>query len=108
MAQRIKEVAKRKIDELRAAVYTLFGWRLQVAGAQYTLTSAYAESAEEVLCFGIGAGGRVAILDTAYGGRLGREIRQYCDQMASVPGLLAHVTMENLEKSTVFTGGVAR
>lgn len=104
MAQRIKEVAKRKIEELRAAVYALFGWRIQMAGAVYTLSSAYAESGEEVLCFGLGERGQVQILDTAYGAALEREIRQYCDQMGSVPALLAHVTMENFEKTTMFGG----
>jgi len=52
-----------KIEEFRLACYNLFGYKMQVSGAKYTLSSMYADREEDVLCFGRNeSGGKLADL----------------------------------------------
>ncbi|KAI0556923.1 Mitotic checkpoint protein [Gracilaria domingensis] len=98
---RTKEIAMKKIEEVRGAVYHLFGWSMRLAGAKYTLGSLYAESQNEILEFGRNENGTFALMETHYTNQLTEEIEQYVQKMNSIPGFLAHITMENLEKTTL-------
>lgn len=99
---RLGEVAKKKIEEVRAAVYNLFGWSMNVYGANYRIASIYAESPRDLLEFGMNEAGTMTLMETEYTSRLEEEIEQYVQKMNSVPALLANITMENFEKTTSF------
>uniref|UniRef100_A0A7S1XEL5 Mitotic spindle assembly checkpoint protein MAD1 n=1 Tax=Compsopogon caeruleus TaxID=31354 RepID=A0A7S1XEL5_9RHOD len=100
-ALRTREVAKMKIDELRLACYNLFGWKMNISGATYSLISIYAERESETLTFGLSSRGGMELMDTPYCRELEPEIQRFLHQMRSIPSLLAHVTTENFQKSTV-------
>eukprot|EP00871_Galdieria_phlegrea_P005060 jgi/Galph1/5555/GphlegSOOS_G4188.1 len=100
-AQRTREVAKTKINEFRETCYHLFGWKIHVVGTQYRLSSMYAESSDEILCFGKSdSSGGIELLETDYCRRIQKEIEQYCSRWNSVPALLATITLENFQKTT--------
>lgn len=99
---RLGEVAKKKIEEVRAAVYNLFGWSMNVYGASYRISSIYAEGPRDLLEFGMNETGTMTLMETEYTSRLTEEIEQYVQKMNSVPALLASITIENFEKTTSF------
>ncbi|CDF40660.1 unnamed protein product [Chondrus crispus] len=99
---RLGEVAKKKIEEVRAAVYNLFGWSMNVYGANYRISSIYAEGPRDLLEFGMNETGTMTLMETEYTSRLAEEIEQYVQKMNSVPALLASITIENFEKTTSF------
>lgn len=99
---RTGEIAKKKIEEVRAAVYNLFGWSMKVSGAKYTIASIYAESPEDFLEFGVNEAGTMTLHETGYTTRLTNEIEVYVQKMNSIPALLANITVENFEKTTAF------
>eukprot|EP00178_Gracilaria_changii_P015167 TRINITY_DN4249_c0_g1_i1.p2 TRINITY_DN4249_c0_g1~~TRINITY_DN4249_c0_g1_i1.p2 ORF type:complete len:743 (+),score=166.65 TRINITY_DN4249_c0_g1_i1:11828-14056(+) len=98
---RTKEIAMKKIEEVRGAVYNLFGWSMKLTGAKYTIGSIYAESPNEVLEFGRNESGTFALMENHYTNQITEEIDQYVQKMNSIPGLLAQITMENVEKTTL-------
>jgi len=92
-----------KIEEFRLACYNLFGYKMQVSGAKYTLSSMYADREEDVLCFGRNESGGMELLETPYCARLQEELDQFLRKWNSIPALLAHITSDNFQKTTVFT-----
>ncbi|KAJ8901099.1 hypothetical protein NDN08_004959 [Rhodosorus marinus] len=102
-ALRTREVARMKIEEFRLACYNLFGYKMQVSGAKYTLSSMYADREEDVLCFGRNESGGMELLETPYCARLQEELDQFLRKWNSIPALLAHITSDNFQKTTVFT-----
>lgn len=103
MGDRTRNVALKRIEEVRCAVYNLFGWSMKVSGAMYKLSSIYAETPDEVLHFCVNEAGTMSLVDSEYAQRLGKELDQFVYRMNSFPALLSHVTMENFEKTTLFT-----
>lgn len=102
MGDRTRAVALKRIEEIRSAVYNLFGWSMKVNGTLYMLSSIYAESPNEVLHFCVNETGTMSLVDCEYAQSLGKELEQYVYRMNSFPALLSHVTMENFEKTTAF------
>lgn len=98
---RTGEIAKKKIEEVRGAVYNLFGWSMKLIGAKYIISSIYAERPDDVLEFGVNEAGTMILLETGYTTRVSEEIEQFVHKMKSIPALLASITMENFEKSTL-------
>lgn len=101
LGERTKEIAKRKIDEVRQACCNLFGWTMRINGATYRLSSIYAEGQEDVLLFGMGENGAASLLENGYTARISDEVEQLVHKWNSVPALLASVTLSNFEKTTV-------
>lgn len=97
---RTGELAKKKIEEVRGAVYNIFGWSMKLIGAKYIISSIYGESPNDILEFGVNEAGTMALLETGYTTRLSEEIEQFVQRRNSIPALLANITMENYEKST--------
>eukprot|EP00177_Eucheuma_denticulatum_P005157 GFKZ01009395.1.p1 GENE.GFKZ01009395.1~~GFKZ01009395.1.p1 ORF type:complete len:749 (+),score=158.87 GFKZ01009395.1:204-2450(+) len=97
---RTGEIAKKKIEEVRSAVYNLFGWSMNIIGAKYTIASIYAESPDEYLEFGVNRVGTMSLMETEYTKVMAEEIDVYVKKMHSIPALLGHITMQNFEKTT--------
>lgn len=102
LGDRTKQVALKRIEEVRSAVYNLFGWSMKVNGTMYRLSSIYAESPDEVLHFCVNEEGSMSLIDSDYAQKLNRELEQFVVRMNSFPALLAHITSENFEKTTAF------
>ena len=101
---RTGEIARKKIEEVRVAVYTLFGWSMRMNGANYNLSSIYAEGPGDQLMFGINEKGGMSLMETEYAAQLTGEIEEYVGKMGSIPALLAHITMDNFAKTTAAFG----
>lgn len=101
VGQRTGEIAKKRIEEVRAAIYNVFGWSMRIFGAKFIFSSIYAESKDEVLEFGMNEEGTMQLLETVYTQRIPEEIDQFVHKMNSFPALLASITMENFEKTTL-------
>lgn len=102
---RTGEIARKKIEEVRVAVYTLFGWSMRMNGANYNISSIYAEGPGDQLMFGINEKGGMSLMETEYAAQLTGEIEEYVGKMSSIPALLAHITMDNFAKTTAAFGG---
>lgn len=102
LGDRTRQVALKRIEEVRCAVYNLFGWSMKVNGAIYALSSIYAESPMEVLHFCVNEEGGMSLVDSEYAQGLSQELEQYVEKMNSFPALLSHITMANFEKTTAF------
>lgn len=102
LGDRTRQIALKRIEEVRSAVYNLFGWSMKVNGAVYSLSSIYAESPMEVLHFCVNEKGSMSLLDSQYAQGLSQELEQYVQKMNSFPALLSHITMANFEKTTAF------
>lgn len=100
VGKRTKEIALKRIEEVRSAVYHLFGWSMKIKGAVFKIESMYAETPHEDLAFGMNEHGTMNLLETQYANRLSEEIDQYVRKMNSYPALLSHITMDNFEKTT--------
>lgn len=101
VGERTKEIAKRKIEEVRQACCNLFGWTMKINGAMYRLTSIYAEDREDELVFGMGEGGAMNLHENGYTSRISDDVEMLVNKWKSVPALLASLTMSNFEKTTV-------
>lgn len=101
VGERTKEVAKRKIEEVRQACCSLFGWTMRINGTTYRLSSMYAERQEDELIFGVAENGAMALHSNAYIEGIGDEVEQFVEKWKSIPGLLASLTMSNFEKTTL-------
>lgn len=101
VGERTKEIAKRKIEEVRQACCSLFGWTMRINGTTYRLSSMYAERQEDELIFGVAENGAMALHSNAYIEGIGDEVEQFIEKWKSIPGLLASLTMSNFEKTTL-------
>mmetsp|Transcript_20847 Transcript_20847/g.35901 ORF Transcript_20847/g.35901 Transcript_20847/m.35901 type:complete len:248 (+) Transcript_20847:3-746(+) len=101
-AQRTREVARKKIDEFRVACYQLFGWKMQVNGAQYQLTSMFADHPNQILAFGQVEDNLFELLETEYCGEIQGAIDDVLKKYNSFPVFLAQVQMDNFSKTTAF------
>eukprot|EP00172_Hildenbrandia_rubra_P000065 Plantae.Rhodophyta-Hildenbrandia_rubra.ctg10296.p1 GENE.Plantae.Rhodophyta-Hildenbrandia_rubra.ctg10296~~Plantae.Rhodophyta-Hildenbrandia_rubra.ctg10296.p1 ORF type:complete len:534 (-),score=111.44 Plantae.Rhodophyta-Hildenbrandia_rubra.ctg10296:3740-5341(-) len=101
LADRYKAIAKRKIEELRIACYSIFGWDIRVHGANYTVASMYAEKEQEKLVFTDNGRGVMSLIENEYCQAIKPKIDQYLGQCHSIPALLAEITFENFEKTTL-------
>ncbi|KAK4528877.1 hypothetical protein GAYE_SCF66G6825 [Galdieria yellowstonensis] len=107
-AQRTRQVAKAKINEFRETCYHLFGWKIHVVGAQYRLVSMYAQTSNEILCFGRDErGGGLQLLETEYCHTIRNEIEKYCTKLNSIPALLATITLDNFQSPCGPTPGTS-
>jgi Mitotic checkpoint protein len=104
LGERTKEIAKRKIEEVRQACCVLFGWTMRINGATYKLSSIYAEDREDELEFGVLEGGGMALHENGYAMRIQDEVDQLVSKWKSIPALLASLTFSNFEKTTLITG----
>ena len=101
LAERYKAIAKRKIEELRTACYSIFGWDMRIHGANYTVASMYAEKEEDKLVFADTGRGVMSLIENEYCKSIQSKIDQYLTQCHSIPALLADITYENFEKTTL-------
>lgn len=98
LGDRMHQVALQRIEQVKSAVYYLFGWTMRINGRVYYLTSMYAQSDSEVLHFCVNEQGGIAMMDSEYARLLSSESQQYVEN--SFPALLSHVTMSNFKKTT--------
>lgn len=98
---RTGEIAKKRIEEVRSAVYNLFGWTMKISGARFMVGSIYADEEEDELIFALNESGTMTLLENQYTKKLVGEIETYVQKMQSIPALLANITMDNFEKTTM-------
>lgn len=106
--QRLKEIFGQKVLEFRNTCYLLTGYKIElVQASSYRLRSMYAESESDQLMFHQSSGGDAAggsgglqVLETEFTKRLDGSVTSYLEKMESIPGFLAAVTLQLLEKQT--------
>jgi hypothetical protein len=105
LVQRTREAARTKILEVVESIYYLFGWRMRIAGATYSLESLYAEHADDKIQFQRNAQGGFELIATEYVQRaLRTEIDTLLRKMDSIPAFLATVQLQLFEQSTAVIG----
>ena len=100
------EAFKRIRTKYQSLVYALTGWKVAYsrAGGVIEVGSLYAEDESHKLRFKDSGDGRIQLLKTSYSEKLekeGSDALMVFTQFRSFPGLLAQLTLELLEKTTI-------
>lgn len=107
--ERFKKATKKYVTDFREGIYGLLGWKVEMKGegasAHWHLTSRFQEGQELVFQLRPVDVGRPAVFDllcTPWGEQLqgDRQAMAYLEVYSSIPGFLAHVTMDLLTQKT--------
>ncbi|EFN59200.1 hypothetical protein CHLNCDRAFT_138125, partial [Chlorella variabilis] len=105
---RLQQVFNKQITLFREGVYTLFGFRVEMATdpaarefkAQFVLRPQHAEDAASQLVFRMLRDNRMVLVPTELSGRLQREVETFIDRFRSIPAFTANLTMDCFQKQT--------
>lgn len=104
--QRLKEVFKRKIHDLREACYRLTGYLINnPSDNQYNLISMYAEQQSDMLLFRSTPEGEMQLLENDFSSSLPDFIEDYLKQQDSIPAFLSSITLDLFSKQTTMIMG---
>ncbi|XP_022703544.1 mitotic spindle assembly checkpoint protein MAD1-like [Varroa jacobsoni] len=103
--EKILAAFKKTSREFRQAVYCLTGYRIDMKssanGNACVLRHMYAESADDLLEFEIGANGFLHLLSNDYSLRLNSLTSDYLEKMDSIPAFLAALTLQLFNSQTM-------
>ncbi|XP_045460678.1 mitotic spindle assembly checkpoint protein MAD1 [Harmonia axyridis] len=100
----MKEYFKSTMQEFRDVVYMLFGYKVdRNSKALYRLTSMYAESEEDVLCFQLNKDGLLELLETEFSSKLENMIDLHLRQQNSFPTFVSTLTLNLFSTRTMVT-----
>lgn len=101
---RLKEVFKASSSEFRQACYQLFGWRIDRAKeGMYKLSSQYAESPDDFLCFQMNNDEDLLLLETTFSATLNDLIEKHLHIQKSIPMFLSAVQTDLFSQQTMTT-----
>ncbi|XP_066249239.1 mitotic spindle assembly checkpoint protein MAD1 [Euwallacea similis] len=95
--QRMKDNFKSLYQELRDMIYMLFGYKLDKPSnsvKKYSLTSMYAESEQDVLCFEVDEDGSLNLLENDFSANLEAMIQLHLGHQKSIPVFLSAITLD--------------
>ena len=109
--ERYKKATKKYVSEFREGLYHLLGWKVEMRGdgssLRWHLTSRYQDEVRQELVFQLrpGRSGQPAefdLLGTPWAEQLqsDRQAMAFLDVYNSIPGFLAHVTIDRLAQQT--------
>lgn len=100
----MKEYFKSSLQEFRDVAYMLLGYKIdRNAKAMYKLTSMYADSEDDILCFQLNKDGLLQLLETQFSARLGSMIDLHLRQQNSLPNFLSTLTLNLYANGTMVT-----
>mmetsp|Transcript_53887 Transcript_53887/g.100970 ORF Transcript_53887/g.100970 Transcript_53887/m.100970 type:complete len:640 (+) Transcript_53887:55-1974(+) len=106
---RFKKAMRKYVQEFREGIYHLLGWKVEMKGdgsdMRWHLTSRYHEGQELVFQLRAASTGHPAefdLLGTSWAEHLqsDRQAMSYLEVYSSIPGFLAHVTVDRLAQQT--------
>ncbi|KAI3433390.1 hypothetical protein D9Q98_003206 [Chlorella vulgaris] len=105
---RLQQVFNKQITLFREAVYSLFGFRVEMATdptardfkAQFALRPQHSDDASQQLVFRMLRDNRLVLVPTDFSGTLQREVETFIDRFRSIPAFTANLTMEYFQKQT--------
>ncbi|CAK9839820.1 mitotic spindle checkpoint protein Mad1 [Schizosaccharomyces pombe] len=97
--QRLKEIFSVKSLEFREAVFSLFGYKLDfMPNGSVRVTSTYSREDNTAFIFD-GESSTMKLVGNPSGPEFERLIRFWCDERKTIPGMLAALTLELLDKN---------
>lgn len=99
-SERLKEYFKSHMQEFRNVVYMLLGYKIDKINSQYKLTSMYADSPEDHLCFQLNQIGEMDLLGNEYSSTLADMIDLHLRHQKSIPVFLSAITVDLFQNRT--------
>lgn len=102
--QRLKEFFKSSMQEFRNVVYMLMGYKIdKTSNSQFKLTSMYADSQEDYLCFQLNPEGALNLLENNFSAALEDMVELHLRHQKSIPVFLSAITMDLFNNRTMTT-----
>lgn len=102
--QRLKEYFKSSMQEFRNVVYMLLGYKVdRSSNSQYKLTSMYAETPSDQLCFQLNPEGTLNLLENQFSAALEDMVELHLRHQNSIPVFLSAITMDLFNNRTMTT-----
>lgn len=99
--QRLKDYFKSSMQEFRNVIYMLMGYKVdKTSSSQYKLTSMYAESANDQLCFKLNSEGNMDLLENQFSATLEDMVDLHLKHQNSIPVFLSAITMDLFNNRT--------
>ncbi|EEB09662.1 mitotic spindle checkpoint protein Mad1 [Schizosaccharomyces japonicus yFS275] len=97
--QRLKEVFALKSSEIREAVYSLLGYKLEfMSNGCVRVTSMYAKEGDNSFQFD-GESSTMQILGSSKSPEIQNLVKFWCEERKTIPGLLSALTLELIERN---------
>lgn len=102
--QRLKEFFKSSTQEFRNVIYMLLGYKIdKSSNSQYKLTSMYAESPDDFICFHLNTDGNLNLLESRFSATLEEMVDLHLRQQNSIPVFLSAITIDLFNNRTMTT-----
>lgn len=102
--QRLKDYFKSSAQEFRNIVHMLLGYKVdKTSNSQYKLTSMYAETPNDYICFQVNQDGNLNLLENEFSARLEDLIDLHLRHQNSIPMFLSAITVDLFNNRTVTT-----
>lgn len=102
--QRLKEFFKSSMQEFRTVIYMLLGYKVdKTSNSQYKLTSMYADSSEDHICFQLNPEGALNLLENRFSAALEDMVELHLRHQKSIPVFLSAITIDLFNNRTMTT-----
>lgn len=102
--QRLKDFFKSSTQEFRNVTNMLLGYKIdRMTNSQYKLTSMYAESKDDYICFQLNPDGALNLLETRFSAALENFVDLHLRQQKSIPVFLSAITIDLFSNRTMTT-----
>lgn len=102
--QRLKDFFKSSMQEFRNVIYMLLGYKIdRTTNSHYKVTSMYAESPEDYICFQLNSEGTLNLLENKFSSELENMVELHLRQQKSIPVFLSAITIDLFSNRTMTT-----
>lgn len=102
--QRLKDFFKSSTQEFRNVTHMLLGYKIdRMTNSQYKLTSMYADSKDDFICFQLNPDGSLNLLETGFSASLDSMVDLHLRQQKSIPVFLSAITIDLFSNRTMTT-----
>lgn len=106
--QRLKEYFKSSMQEFRNVIYMLLGYKIdKTPNSHYKLTSMYADTAEDQICFQLNSDGALNLLENKFSSSLEELVELHLRHQKSIPVFLSAITLDLFNNKTMTTKNFA-
>lgn len=100
--QRLKEFFKSSMQEFRNVIYMLLGYKVdKTSNSQFKLTSMYADSPEDHICFQLNPEGALNLLENRFSASLEDMVELHLRHQKSIPMFLSAITVDLFNNRTM-------
>ncbi|KAL0238045.1 hypothetical protein GEMRC1_012519 [Eukaryota sp. GEM-RC1] len=99
--ERLKTVFHQHVRHYREAVTAITGWQVDLSGDLFTVRSLYSEDSNDYFAFESPEESVYLLVETEVLSKINPDLVSYLQKFRSIPGFLAQVTMDLLNKQTL-------